>query len=114
MIFSTKVASTSQQPTFSPADQPSLSRRAAVKMPAGQGKAAAAVVTRAVAAAAPAPHFPAPARPAGAGNNKLCLPVSQTMSRLKAQGKVRAHSIVACMHVDCSFGLRVRILIDEL
>jgi hypothetical protein len=40
--------------------------------------------------------------------------VSQTMSRLKAQGKVRAHSIVACMHVDCSFGLRVRILIDEL
>ncbi|TKV90819.1 hypothetical protein SEVIR_9G054401v4 [Setaria viridis] len=84
MAFAIKAASTSYS-TFSPADQPSLSRlaaTAAVKMPAGRGKAAAAVVIRAVAAAA-APLSPAPARSAG----KRCLPVSQTMARLKAQGK---------------------------
>ncbi|PVH31071.1 hypothetical protein PAHAL_9G051000 [Panicum hallii] len=82
MAFAIKPASTSHS-TFSPAvyqSSSSLSRRAAAaKMSSGRRKAPA--VVRAVAAAAP--PAPAPARPAG----KRCLSVSQTMSRLKAQGK---------------------------
>ncbi|XP_066333091.1 indole-3-glycerol phosphate lyase, chloroplastic-like [Miscanthus floridulus] len=89
-LFVVKAASTSQSSSSSPAvlqspsPSPSPSRRwaatAAVKMP--QGKKAAAVV-RAV-ADPPAPPVPGPAKPTG----KRCrLPVSQTMSRLKAQGK---------------------------
>ncbi|KAG2481257.1 hypothetical protein PVAP13_J683333 [Panicum virgatum] len=85
MAFAVKAASTSQW-TLSPAvHQPSsLTTRAAAsvaKMPAGRRNAAAAVI-RAVAALAP-PPAPAPPRPAG----KRCLPLSQTMSRLKARGK---------------------------
>ncbi|KAG2534582.1 indole-3-glycerol phosphate lyase, chloroplastic-like [Panicum virgatum] len=76
MAFTIKAASTSNS-TFPPAFyQSSL---LTTKMPTGRRKVAA--VVRAVAAAAP--PAPAPARPTG----KRCLSVSQTMSRLKAQGK---------------------------
>ncbi|XP_039843066.1 indole-3-glycerol phosphate lyase, chloroplastic-like [Panicum virgatum] len=87
MAFTIKIkaASLTSNSTFSPAvHQPSslITTRAAsvAKMPAGRRKAAA--IIRAVAAAAP-PPAPTPAKPAG----KRCLSVSQTMSRIKAQGK---------------------------
>jgi len=88
MAFTIKIkaASLTSNSTFSPAvHQPSslITTRAAsvAKMPAGRTKAAA--IIRAVAAVAP-PPAPTPAKPAG----KRCLSVSQTMSRIKAQGKV--------------------------
>ncbi|KAG2610683.1 tryptophan synthase alpha chain-like isoform X1 [Panicum virgatum] len=87
MAFTIKIkaASLTSNSTFSPAvHQPSslITTRAAsvAKMPAGRRKAAA--IIRAVAAVAPPPD-PTPAKPAG----KRCLSVSQTMSRIKAQGK---------------------------
>ncbi|CAL4936464.1 unnamed protein product [Urochloa decumbens] len=82
MAFAIKAASTSQQPTFSPANHQSLSslsRRAAAKMPAGRRGKAVAV------AAATRPAL-APAQLAAAAG-KRCVSVSQTMSRLMAQGK---------------------------
>ena len=88
MAFTIKIkaASLTSNSTFPPAvHQPSslITTRAAsvAKMPAGRRKAAA--IIRAVAAVAPRPA-PTPAKPAG----KRCLSVSQTMSRIKAQGKV--------------------------
>ncbi|EER90735.1 hypothetical protein BDA96_01G057500 [Sorghum bicolor] len=87
-LFAVQAASTSQSSSSSPAvlqQSPLPSRRAAAaavkKMP--QRKKAAAVV-RAVAAPPPAPPVPGPPKPAG---ERCRLPVSQTMSRLKAQGK---------------------------
>ncbi|KAG2610674.1 hypothetical protein PVAP13_4KG173203 [Panicum virgatum] len=87
MAFTIKIkaASLTSNSTFPPAvHQPSslITTRAAsvAKMPAGRRKAAA--IIKAVAAVAPRPA-PTPAKPAG----KRCLSVSQTMSRIKAQGK---------------------------
>jgi indole-3-glycerol-phosphate lyase len=83
MAFALKVASTSQPSSSSPAPvRSSPHPRLAVAIP-GRRKAVAAI--RAVAVVAPTAP-PAPAKHAG----KRCLPVSQTMSRLMAQGKVRA------------------------
>ncbi|CAN6280982.1 unnamed protein product [Urochloa humidicola] len=86
MAFAIKAASTSQ-PTFSPAvnqSSSSLSRRpATTKMQAGRRGKAPEVVRAVATAARPAP---APANPAASGKRR-CLSVSQTMSRLMAQGK---------------------------
>ncbi|XP_062212685.1 indole-3-glycerol phosphate lyase, chloroplastic-like [Phragmites australis] len=73
MAFALKTASPS--PSSSPAVQSSpLPRRAAAVAPVpGRRRAAVAVASSA----------PAPAKPAG----KRCLPVSQTLSRLRAKGK---------------------------
>lgn len=60
----------------------------------------------AVRAVAVAPSAPAPAKPAG----KRCLPVSQTLSRLRAKGKVRGCVNVCRMSVP----VRVRILTEPL
>ncbi|PAN44534.1 hypothetical protein PAHAL_9G051200 [Panicum hallii] len=80
MAFALKVASTSQPSSSSPAPvRSSPHPRLAVAIP-GRRKAVAAI--RAVAVVAPTAP-PAPAKHAG----KRCLPVSQTMSRLMAQGK---------------------------
>ncbi|KAJ1293205.1 hypothetical protein BS78_01G050400 [Paspalum vaginatum] len=87
MAFATKAASTSQSLSPSSPAPLRLPRRATV-VP-GQRKAMAAVRAVAGTAAPPVPipavPVPEPAMPAGIG--KRHLSVSQTMSRLKAQGK---------------------------
>ncbi|CAN6286527.1 unnamed protein product [Urochloa humidicola] len=99
MTFALQAASTSRASASSPAVQSSqLPRRGAaavVTMAPGRRRPVLATVIRAVAAVAPA-AAPAPAKQPAAtmpSSSKLagaagrCLPVSQTMSRLKAQGK---------------------------
>jgi indole-3-glycerol-phosphate lyase len=100
MASAIKVASTSRW-SSSPVVQSSpapLPKRvaAAVAMPGGRRSVGTIRAVAAVAPAAPA----TPAKLTGAGGR--CLTVSQTMSRLRAQGKVRMYY----MHV-ASIGLRV-------
>ncbi|GJN23020.1 hypothetical protein PR202_gb10635 [Eleusine coracana subsp. coracana] len=81
MAFVLKATTLSSSSSSSPAVQsswPIHRPAAAVAMSPGR----TAVKVRAV-AATPPPAAPAPAKPAG----RRCLPVSQTMSRLKAKGK---------------------------
>jgi indole-3-glycerol-phosphate lyase len=100
MASAIKVASTSRwssSPVVQSSPAPLPKRVAAAAAMPGRRRSVGTI--RAVAAVAPA----APATPAkltGAGGR--CLTVSQTMSRLRAQGKVRMYY----MHV-ASIGLRV-------
>ncbi|CAL4936456.1 unnamed protein product [Urochloa decumbens] len=98
MAFALQAASTSRASASSPAVPSSspLPRRAAAMVTTMPGRRRSAVATvRAVAAVAALAAAPAPAKQpattpapklAGAAGRR-CLPVSQTMSRLKAQGK---------------------------
>ncbi|KAL6636758.1 hypothetical protein ACP70R_024330 [Stipagrostis hirtigluma subsp. patula] len=81
MAVTLKAASPTPSSSSSPVAQLPVTTRAsaAAAMP-GRSRAPAAVRIR-----APAAPAPAPAKPVAAGGR--CLPVSQTMSRLKAKGK---------------------------
>jgi indole-3-glycerol-phosphate lyase len=62
-----------------------------------------AAVARAAPAPAGQPATTAPSKLAGAGGR--CLPVSQTMFRLKAQGKVCTSAVLPYVALACVYGL---------
>ncbi|KAL6867620.1 hypothetical protein ACP4OV_015644 [Aristida adscensionis] len=86
MAVALKAASSSPSPPSSSPDRLRVTRQAAA-MPTRRRASAAARIRAVAVAPAPAPSAPAHAKPAAGAGERRLLPVSQTLSRLKAKGK---------------------------